>query len=304
MKISVVIPVYKNHELFLKNLEHNLKLLNQVEFIIVDDDPKSNLEKNIRKYGVIYLKNEKNYGFSKTVNMGVKKASGDLIILLNSDVKVLKLDLRKIKDYFQKDKTLFAISFLQFDNGKTVGRNCLYWKKGFFYHTKIENFNEGINSWAEGGACVIDKKKFLFLGGFLDNLYSPFYWEDIDLSYRAWKAEFKIIFSPKFKVEHLHESTIGKYFKKEFVRRIAYRNSFLFIWVNLTSLSKFVEHLIFLPFYFFKIGIKDKELIKAFFLALRFLPKVILQRLKFGKKIKKRDEEILEIFKKGLLEEK
>ena len=42
------------------------------------------------------------------------------------------------------------------------------------------------------------------LGGF-DGLYDPFYWEDIDLSYRAQKSGYKVIFEPKSIVTHEHE---------------------------------------------------------------------------------------------------
>ncbi|PJE58197.1 MAG: glycosyltransferase family 2 protein, partial [Candidatus Portnoybacteria bacterium CG10_big_fil_rev_8_21_14_0_10_36_7] len=45
------------------------------------------------------------------------------------------------------------------------------------------------------------------LNGF-DELYSPFYWEDIDLSYRAWKTGYTVLFDPQVLVEHHHETTI------------------------------------------------------------------------------------------------
>ena len=60
---------------------------------------------------------------------------------------------------------------------------------------------------------------WLKLGG-MDTLYSPFYWEDIDLSYRAWKSGYQILYDPNIIVEHHHESTIAKYFDKKKVSDI------------------------------------------------------------------------------------
>ena len=37
-----------------------------------------------------------------------------------------------------------------------------------------------------GGSCAFDRQKLLELGGF-DPLFAPFYLEDTDLSYLAWK---------------------------------------------------------------------------------------------------------------------
>ena len=55
--------------------------------------------------------------------------------------------------------------------------------------------------WVNGGSGAFRKSIWEDLGGF-DELYNPFYWEDIDLSYRAKKAGYKIIYVPTAKVYH------------------------------------------------------------------------------------------------------
>ncbi len=37
--ISIVIPVYKNIEMFLNNLKHNLQFINDKDIIIINDNP-------------------------------------------------------------------------------------------------------------------------------------------------------------------------------------------------------------------------------------------------------------------------
>lgn len=242
MKISVVIPVYKNTEMFLTNLKHNLQFLKQEEVIIVNDNPQESLITQLEPFkNVKLIENPTNLGFGSTVNNGVKAASHDYCMLLNTDVLLFDDSYKKGLTYFS-DPTTFAVSFAQKEkNDELVGKNKIYWKKGFFQHTRVYEQTWGENGWAEGGSCIIDRKKMQKLSGF-DPIYNPFYWEDIDLSYRAWKAGYKIIFAPEIIVEHHHESTIGTYFSKNVVQTIAYRNQLLFIWKNITDHNLLMSH--------------------------------------------------------------
>ena len=73
-------------------------------------------------------------------------------------------------------------------------------------------------------------------------LLSPFYWEDLDLSYRAAKRGYKLVWEPKSVVDHEHETTIGR-FDKTMVARIKERNQLLFNWKNITSPGLFRKHI-------------------------------------------------------------
>lgn len=109
----------------------------------------------------------------------------------------------------------------------------------------------------------------------MDPDYSPFYWEDIDLSYRAWKSGYVVLFDPSVTVIHHHESTIGTQFKKEYVRSIAYRNQFLFIWKNITDTKLILSHILMLPVNLMYYAIKGEfAFVKGFYLALSFLPRI------------------------------
>ncbi len=60
-----------------------------------------------------------------------------------------------------------------------------------------------------GGSCAFDRRKFLELGGF-DELLAPFYMEDTDVGYLAWKRGWKVLYQPRSVVYHEHRGTIGK----------------------------------------------------------------------------------------------
>jgi GT2 family glycosyltransferase len=67
--------------------------------------------------------------------------------------------------------------------------------------------------YAGGGSSAYDRRKFLELGGF-DPLLHPFYVEDADVSYMAWKRGWKVLYAPGSIVFHEHRGTIGKRFTR------------------------------------------------------------------------------------------
>ena len=290
--ISIIIPVYKNYEMFFKYLELNKKYLNGCEVIIMNDYPLQNITKSVKKIypEAVVFNNVVNLGFAGNVNRGVLKSKRDYIFLMNSDVILKDASFISGLKHFESDNKLFAVGFSQTEEaGKIVGSNRAYFQNGLINHSPQSSiiYHLTSNFWAEGGSSIFNKKLFIDLG-LLDELYNPFYWEDIDLSYRAWKAGYKIFYDPNIKVEHHHESTIGKYFDKSKISRIAFRNQLIFHWKNLTDLGLLLKHLLNFPRFIFLPG---------FFDALKLLPKILQARKKTIKLFIKSDKEILEKFK-------
>lgn len=290
--ISVIIPVYKNYEIFFKYLEINKKYFAGCEVIVMNDYPLENISQKIKKIlpTVIIINNKKNLGFAGNVNSGVKKSTRNYVLLINSDVILKDCSFLNSLEYFKKNQKLFAVSFAQEEkDGKIVGANRGYFKNGLINHSHqlvTNHYSLVSNFWAEGGSSIFKKKLFIDLGMF-DDLFNPFYWEDVDLSYRAWKAGYEILYDPNIKVEHHHESTIGKYFDKKKVLKIAFRNQIIFQWKNLTDKDLILKHLLNIPKLIF---------IPGFFAALVKLPKILQVRQKAVKLFVKSDREILSMF--------
>lgn len=243
MEISVVIPVYKKTEMFLAYLKENLHFLTDAKIIVVNDDPEISIKQRLSQWSQIQLiENTHNLGFASSVHTGIQQVQSPYVMLLNSDVKLRDNSYIRSLNHFKSDNKLFAVSFAQVEkNGETVGKNIFYWQNGFFQHSRANNLDQGPSGWAEGGSCIIDLAKYNKIGGF-DSIYSPFYWEDIDLSYRAWKQGYTILFDPSVLVEHHHESTIKSYFSTMYITSIAYRNQLLFIWKNIRDTNLLNEH--------------------------------------------------------------
>ena len=293
--ISIVIPTFNNKDQFLQNLKNNIIFFGKNEIIIVNDDPHMDLQPYLKQFPYIRLiQNNKNLGFSGAIDIGIRKAESDYIFLLNDDVLLLSNGYMKAVDNFKRDHSLFAVSFSQKEKNEViVGKNILYWSKGLMHHSKAKDLKSGVNAWAEGGVSLIDKKKYTTLGGF-DQLYNPFYWEDIDLSYQAWKQGYKIIFDSETIVIHYHESTISQNFSQQFIKTIAYRNQFIFIWKNISDINLILQHILLLPYnmlYYLYKG--EKGFAIGFLAALKNLGVILEKRTYSNKKRVVSDMEIL-----------
>jgi len=251
--ISIIIPTYHSKERLIRNLKHNFQFIHpDDEVIIVNDYPQENIEKDLQQFqNIVYIQHKKNTGFGGAINDGVAQAKGDFILLLNDDVLLLDGSYQKALPYFTKDSNLFAVSFAQSDTSRRrFGKNTLFWRRGLPYHRGRDSHNSGINGWAEGGSALFSRQKWDILGGF-SLLYSPFYWEDIDLSFRAWKKGYSVLFASDIVVDHHHESTIGTYFQKRNIEIISFRNQFIFTWKNISDTSYILSYFFFFFYNFF-----------------------------------------------------
>lgn len=245
MEVSIVVPNYNGEKLLEKNLpkvfdaKDNLK--NKIlEIIVVDDGSSDNSVTLVKEKfpEVILIRQKANRGFSSTVNLGVKAAKGDLICLINNDVIPQNDFLESVFRHFNKEDT-FAVSLHEQGYGWAKG----VFQDGFIVHSPgKESGSPHATFWVNGGSGAFRKSFWKKLGGMDDLLLSPFYWEDIDLCYRAQKRGLKLFWEPKARVVHKHETTISK-FPKKFVERVRERNHLLFIWKNLTSPNLFRKHI-------------------------------------------------------------
>jgi O-antigen biosynthesis protein len=232
MKVSIVIPNFNGEDLLQKFLP--LVLKSNVDEVIVNDD--CSVDKSweilsqmkIENSKLKILKSDKNLGFIPSVNKLFKEASGEIVVLLNNDVEVETGFLEPLLVHF-KETQVFAVNLHELGNGPAVG----FWQDGFF---QFKQGNEGglqKSAWASGGSAAFRKEYWEKLNGF-DSLFAPFYWEDTDLSFRALKKGWEILWEPKAKVKHEHETTIKK-INQRYVRWVKERNQLLFIWKNITD---------------------------------------------------------------------
>jgi len=245
-----------------------------------------------------------NHGFAIGNNRGAAEAVTDIIVFLNNDMVVDPGFLRPLLKGFC-DPSVFAVTSQIFfadttqrrqETGKTRAR----FERGFFYFwhdgiTPGEENQEAIPVfWAGGGSCAVGRRKFLAIGGF-DPLYHPFYVEDTDVSYQAWKRGWKCLLAPGSHVVHKHRATSKTKFGNRFVDNTIRRNQYLFIWKNVTDLSMMLDHLVNLPRIHARSMIQNDPAfeIRAFFRAVRLLPRALAARISNASYYAVTDREVL-----------
>ncbi|KKS89903.1 MAG: Glycosyl transferase, family 2 [Candidatus Woesebacteria bacterium GW2011_GWA1_43_12] len=241
MTTSVVIPAYKGKDLLQKNLPSILKL-GADEIVIVDDaSPDGTSEFLQKEYPKIkVIKHGKNTRFPTSVNDGFAAASGEIVLLLNQDTTPDSTALKTILSHFQ-DPQVFAVN---------LNENSRSWAKAEFKNGFLE-FTNGVlddqmhtSFWGSGGSCAFRKSLWDKLGGF-DSVFTPGYFEDLDLGWRAHLAGCKILWDPQAKITHAAESTNKEEFEPAYLRRIKERNYLITHWKNL-DFGRLLQHKFFL----------------------------------------------------------
>lgn len=298
MKLSIVIPNYNGEQLLQKNLPRVMEVCPGAEIIVVDDASGDGsiamLGKQFPTIQVIARKT--NRGFSATVNTGVAAAAYELVMLLNSDAYPQKGCIDSVLTHF-KNPEVFAVGLAQkcIEGDKTVirGRGLGRFHQGFLIHSFAAP-NARSTLWVSGGAGVFRKQIWQKLGG-MQKLYNPFYWEDIDLSYRAMKAGYNIVFEPDAGV--IHQQSVGSIqssFSKRQIRNIAYRNQFFFVWLNISDADYLLQQLIWLPIHILKAFVSgDWAFVQGLLCALLQLPRILKERSGNKKYWVRSDKEVL-----------
>ena len=244
--VDIVIPNFNGRDL----LDRCLFLLDAEHVIVVDDaSTDGSLEMLREKHPKVkVIARKENGGFSAAANDGIRAAQSDLVLLLNNDVEVAPGFLEPIVPMFA-DESVFAVcprTILPTRGNLDEGAKTGFWHHGLLYTDQRQGVKETIPILYPNGCAAVCRRSMLeSLGGF-DEAYSPFYWEDVDLGYRAWKRGWKSLYQPLSTVHHQHSASISRIDAKR-TETIKARNSLLFIWRNIEDEGLMRSHVRWLP---------------------------------------------------------
>lgn len=287
MKYSVVVPNWNNLALFKKNFKKILAI-GANEVIVADDDSRDGSLEYLRKKhpSKVKIVTHRRLGFAGNVNRGVELAKHEIVILLNIDV-IPQRDLLKPLERDFADPTVFAVSFNEINHPKLSWTKG-YFLKGYIVHAAGKKTKAPHETfWASGGSAAFRKSMWERLGGFDESF--KFYWEDIDICYRAQKRGWKCLWEPRAKVIHRHESTFRK-LRKGYVSLIQERNQLLFIWKNLTNSKLMPKHITGIIY-----RLRNPGYLKVVLAALIKLPGLLPKRLKEQEEAIISDKKILNL---------
>jgi len=253
---SVVIPNWNGRDLLEKYIPSIIAALSGNsgnEIIVVDNGSEDGSAEFLRERfpAVRVLALDRNLGFGGGSNEGFRAAKNDIVVLLNSDMRVERDFLVPLLQAFT-DETIFSVACQIFfsDPNKVreeTGLTQSWWENGALRVRHRDDPAIQVPypcAYGGGGSCAFDRRKFLELGGF-DELLAPFYLEDTDIGYLAWKRGWKVLYQPRSVVYHEHRGTIGKRFTAEQIDLVLKKNFALFCWKNIHEWRRLASHFFF-----------------------------------------------------------
>lgn len=205
-QISVIILNFNGKE-YLKECLDSLAKQSYKDFevIFVDNNSKDDsveyVKSNYPKVKII--KNNKNYGFAEGNNIGIRKAKGEFIFILNNDTKVDKNCLKNLVKFAKNnlDYGSFSPSLLFYDNPTKINSiGLLAFKDGSGIDLGIGcnylDYKSRDIFGVSGGASFFRKEMLEDIKINDDYFDSDFfcYYEDLDLAFRAqlkgWKSRY------------------------------------------------------------------------------------------------------------------
>jgi GT2 family glycosyltransferase/glycosyltransferase involved in cell wall biosynthesis len=250
---SVVIPNWNGRDLLATYLPSVIEAMGGNEIIVVDNGSSDGSADFVRAAfpSVTVVALPENLGFGGGSNAGFRAAKNDIVVLLNSDMRVAPDFLAPLLEGF-RDPQVFAVACQIFfsDPNKLreeTGLTQAWWQDGALRvrHRLDDQVKDLFPCfYGGGGSCAFDRKKFLELGEF-DRLLGPFYLEDTDLGYMAWKRGWKVLYQPRSVVYHEHRGTIGKKFRDDYIQAVLKKNFLLFCWKNIHEWPRLLSHFFF-----------------------------------------------------------
>jgi hypothetical protein len=224
--LSIIIVNYNVKE-FLQNLIHSIyKAAQKITFEIIVIDNASNdgsVEFIREKFPSVKLfANDKNLGFSKANNIGLKEAKGKYILLINPDTLVSEDTFDKMIRFFQEnpDAGLAGCKILNPDGTlqlacrrsfpgpwtsfcKVTGLSTLFPNSSLFARYNLTYLNEGQTYEVDaisGSFMMFPKEIYEKVGGLDEQFFM--YGEDLDFCYRVQKAGFKVLYVHSTQIIH------------------------------------------------------------------------------------------------------
>lgn len=222
MKLSVIIPFYNQLDDVLTCL-NSLQALahNQHEYIVQDDASPNVFAPAVIPSSVASVqRNERNLGFAANVNAAARRATGDVLFIVNQDVygvhqlsggwDVPLLNFISVNSMgVISPRLLFPDGRVQsvgglFDAHGQPFHRCLGWSN--LSHPDVSELRAV--SWTTGAAMMIRRDVWDAVGGF-DEAYGRGYFEDVELCLKVRALGKNICFVPNATLVHKVGTTGG-----------------------------------------------------------------------------------------------
>ena len=214
-RVSVVIPVHNQYAVTRRCLAALAYAPTRVPFevIVVDDGSSDGTHEALMQEapGVRLVRHDFARGFNQACCSGAAEARAPFLVLLNNDTEPCACWLEELLFPFQKwPDTGIVGAQLILPDGRLQEAGCIVWGDGspWNYGRTRSPFEPQYAygrevDYVSAAALMIRSELWRQLGGFSPE-FSPAYYEDTDLAFKAREAGFRVRYAPQARVIH-HE---------------------------------------------------------------------------------------------------
>jgi len=247
--VSIITVNFNQHEVnidFLKSVKSNPSR-HAVEIIFVDNGSNKTFADDYQEIypELIYIQSDVNLGFAGGNNLGIARASGDYILLLNNDTEITSDTIDVLVDEMENNSQIGLLSplILYYDEPKVIQY------AGFSEMNYLTCRNSGIGSmetnngqfdkvsvetaFCHGAAMMCRRSDLDIVGLMADEFF--LYYEELDWCEKFKKAGKKIWFTGKTEIYHKESMSVGK--ESAIKTYFMTRNRMLFIRRNTSFLN-------------------------------------------------------------------
>lgn len=197
-RVSAIIPAYNEEKVILKTIESILESdYKKLEIIVVDDGSKDKTSQLVKeKYGsnpTVKLITKENGGKSSALNVGIREATGEYLLLLDADTIVEKDAISRMIPHFKNDKVGAVSGNTRVGNNFNLITRCqkVEYIRDF---NLIKNGMSHLNCMAvvPGALGMWRKTAVISVGGFSTRTLG----EDRDITMALQRKGWKITFEP------------------------------------------------------------------------------------------------------------
>lgn len=218
-RLSIIIVTYNSEHDIYDCVSSIIKFsdipLSELELIIVDNNSRDTdtMFENLKElYGnnIILIKNTHNGGYGQGNNVGIKKATAPVILIMNPDVRLIEPIFKTTIEAFEQDSKLAMYGMKQMLTAtilSTKSFTCTYALNGYIQtimSSVCNRYDHYIAKYMHfSGSCFyIRKQMFEHVGLFDESVFM--YGEEEDIHYRMWKLGYtKMVYNPKLHYIHL-----------------------------------------------------------------------------------------------------
>lgn len=244
-EITVVIPNYKG-EKYLKNCVDSVFKSTKLNLnvIIVDNGSEDRSIEEIRgKYPEIRcICLDRNYGFCRAVNVGIREADTPFVFLLNNDTLVCDGAIDALLQTIKCNDKVFSVEakMIQYHERNKIDSagtfyNALGWAYARGKDKNVHGYARKTESFAAcGGAALYRKRIFEEIGLFDEKHFA--YLEDIDIGYRARLHGYTNFYEPAARILHVGSASSGSR-HNAFKVRLSSRNNLYLLYKNMPAIQ-------------------------------------------------------------------